>query len=140
MIYKKHIRLIELANDVADEFNTLLWSRPVKYSDLVRDLRGVTTSIGLYLWRNIKTKEPLYVGRSIQHHRGGLRKRMRQYVKMFENGDVDGSKVGLCSERHESEILFMDLGEEHDALLLTIILEAAIIHELCPKYNIQLKR
>ncbi len=91
--------------------------------DVAAQLGHVPDSPGVYLWKC--GDEVLYVGKA-----KSLRKRMRQYV----SGHDDRVRIPLMMERVDS-FDYVATGTEAESL----ILEASLIKELRPPYNVDYK-
>lgn len=94
-------------------------------TELKEKLENIPRSPGVYIFRD-KTKKIIYVGKAVI-----LRNRVRSY---FQGGRIDDAKLQrLRSKVHDVETIVTD--SEIEAL----ILEANLIKEYKPRYNVNLK-
>lgn len=92
---------------------------------IAKTVAGLPHSPGIYIYRN-KIGEIIYIGKAKD-----LNKRVHQY---FQRDDAVGAKtLLLVSQIHSIETI--ETASELDALLL----EAKLIHDNAPKYNVVLK-
>ena len=115
----------------------LRWEGPIILRDIEDNPKLIKREVGVYKFKQKNVSGVWYVGRAIEYKNGGLRKRLRDYVRADDSGRKTGIGPDAYTNRDSVRVWVMYTGEDARAALIARILEWVFIGKLKPSGNTQ---
>ena len=93
--------------------------------------------VGLY--RHVINGETMYVGRAIELHNGGFRKRLSDYRRESNSGRTHTSGRLIYENLSKIVTYILVVGDKEEDIQTTKELEKLFVKKYNPKWNVQLK-
>ena len=116
----------------------LRWEGPFLLGEIEKHPKLIKRMVGVYRFYRKGIRRVWYIGRAVEYKNGGLRKRLRDYVRKSDSARKSGIGPQAYRDRSQIQVWVMYVGDDLKAVLITRLLEWLLIRRLKPIGNKQL--
>ena len=100
----------------------------------LEDLKAFNHSIGIYIMT--LGVLPVYIGRAIEFNNGGLRKRLRDYIRKGNSSRKHTSGKLINSYKDELNLYVIELGHTEEDVAFVKYVESSMIENIFTRFNV----